>query len=121
MAHLPGLGIAPGRALQGRLEALGGFSGGSQAWELLPRQEDGVGASQSSLFENGNKWVLEAGFHGLLGWESELMLNEIIFLSNVLQGLSTLSSGELSSVACLSSIILHPSLLYFGPEKQFFR
>lgn len=35
--------------------------------ELLPRQEDSVGASQRGSFENGNEWVLEAGFHGLVG------------------------------------------------------
>lgn len=57
--------------------------------ELLPRQEDGVGASQRGSFENGNEWVLEAGFHGLMGWESELVLNEIIFPFKALQGLST--------------------------------
>lgn len=65
--------------------------------ELLPRQEDGVGASQRGLFENGNEWVLEAGLHGLMGWQSELVLNEIIFLFQALQALSTVHSKSQAS------------------------
>lgn len=60
--------------------------------ELLPRQEDSVGASQRGLFENGNEWVLEAGLHGLVGWESELVLNEIIFLFKALQRVNMVCS-----------------------------
>lgn len=68
--------------------------------------------------------MLEAGFPGLVGWESELVLHEIISLFKALQRTEPCvleESGKLLSVACLSSIILHPSPLYFGLEKQFFR
>lgn len=65
--------------------------------ELLPRQEDGVGASQRGWFENGNEWVLEAGLHGLMGWQSELVLNEIIFPFQALQALSTVHSKSQAS------------------------
>lgn len=47
-----------------------------------------MGASQRGLFENGNEWVLEAWFDGLVGWESELVLHEIISLFKALQGLN---------------------------------